>query len=716
MRKQRMTVLLLYVIAIAFVFMAAALAPSYDSSRNNGSEYAFNNGWYYEDDDGNLTPFELFGRELDDREITLVHHHDEDLDRVDAIGFYNYYSAVEVYAGENRIYSYGSIEDLEEGKLLGNYFSMVDIHGHHMDLADIRVVFLNTQPQTVYGFRAGSGSALEMRMIREYIPSVITPILTMIFLLISLTFAFRKNVKSLLTKKHKWLMMFAVAISFWEIADTQLLMDMNFRAGTVCLLSFESFMLLPIPLMMLLYHSCKKMRAVNLAICGLTLANYVVLNTLNFSGACGFLYSLPATHAVVGVSIVAGLVQVCVEYDDRKNRETLMMMGGYLLFAVCVVVQYLKFFTNPTESNSRILQTGVLVFLLVQISDVFVAISERNRKMMAKLENQTQFLRRTFKTLIPDDSDQLMLAESEETMAGSGSTRILTVLESDIRGFTELIQKMSAEDAINMLNHYLEVMTNIIRMHDGVVLEFVGDAIIAIFDEKNAGANHAEKAVFTAVEMQMCMEDVQAWNRARHYPEFEMGIGVTTGQAYVGYIGSPSRIEYDAIGSTINLVSRIESYSTGGQILISKECREQITKELIVLDSFSIIPKGYSQSVEVFLIGGIGDPYNMVCENIEEIPIALSEPVAVTYNTILNKQCREPSIPGWITGVSEMSAMLVTEGALKLFDNIRINGSGPISCKVISKSEKGYLVRCTSASNDFMRWIEADREKEEAYE
>lgn len=710
MKKQKTLIQLLYVLAIVFTFMAAALALSYDSSRNNGSDHAFNSGWYYEDSNGTLTPFDSFGRELDDRRITLVHHHDESLDQVDAIGFYNYYSAVEIYIGDQRIYTYGSLEDIEQGRLLGNYFSMVDIHGHHMEPADLRVVFLNTQPQTIYGFRAGSGAALEMSMIREYIPSLITPVLTLVFLVMSLVFALQKSTRILLTKKYGWLLIFAVAISFWEIADTQLLMDMNFSAGTVCLLSFESFMLLPIPMMMLLYHSCRKMRTMNVVICILALANYAVLNVLNFSGICDFLHSLPATHIVVGFSVAVGLMQVITEYNRKKDREMLMLLSGYSLFVTCAVVQYLRFFLNPTESNSQILQVGVLVFLISQVSDIFVTINDRNRKMMATLEKQTQFLRRTFKTLIPDDSDQQMLA-------GSGSTRTLTVLESDIRGFSELIRKMSAEEAIDMLNHYLGVMTNIIRMHNGVVLEFVGDAVIAIFDEKSTGASHAEKAVITAVEMQMCMEDVRAWNKARHYPEFEMGIGITTGQAYVGYIGSESRMEYDAIGSTINLVSRIESYSTGGQILISRECKDQITKELIVLDSFSIMPKGYSESVELFLIGGIDEPYNITCSNIGEVPIALSHPIAVTFNTIFHKQYQEPSIPALITGVSKMSAILVTEHALKLFDNIRINGEEPISCKVVSQSKMGLLVRCTSASHNFARWVEADREKEEkAYE
>ena len=151
-----------YVLAVILSFLAAVFAVSYDSSRNNGSEYAFNDGWLYEDDEKNLMPFSAFGKKLDDREVVLIHPHDESIDAVDAIGFYNYYSAAEVYVGDQLIYRYGSVDDLENGVLLGNFFSMVDIHGHHMQPENVKVIFRSTQPQTVYGFRAGSGAALEM--------------------------------------------------------------------------------------------------------------------------------------------------------------------------------------------------------------------------------------------------------------------------------------------------------------------------------------------------------------------------------------------------------------------------------------------------------------------------------------------------------------------------------------------------------------------------
>lgn len=699
MKKYKLLAEIIFVFAIIFAFLAAIFSSSYDSSKNNGLEYKFNEGWFIENDIGELVPFDDFGSEINSERIALVHKHDEAINKIDAIGFYNYYSAVEVYVGDNLIYSYGSLDDINNGVLLGNFYSMVDIHGHHMEPDNLKIVFLNNRSQTIYGFRAGSGAALEMAMIREYIPSLITPVLTLLFFIVTLILWLKKETRDLISKKHIWLLVFSAVISLWELADTQLFMDMGFNAGAVCLLSFETFMVLPIPLLMLTFHSCKNLRAYDIVMCGVSLLNYIVLNILNFSGVCNFLNSLLSTIVITVISMFLCFIQITYEYDQKGNRETLMAFIGYLAFVICAVVQYLNFFANPTESNSQMLQGGVLLFLMFQISDVFIAINDRIHLVTRKLEKQTEFLEKTFKTLVPDDMNRLNLNNKNE-VANLGSTRNLTVLESDIRGFSELIPNMSADEAIDMLNHYLGVMTNIIRMHDGIVLEFVGDAVIAIFDEKNAGMNHAEKAVFSAVEMQLCMDDIRAWNKSKNYPEFEMGIGVTTGQAYVGYIGSESRMEYDAIGSTINLVSRIEGYSTGGQILISKQCKDNISKNLIILDSFTIMPKGYSENVEVFLIGGFGEPYNLKCSDSTEVPVAFKEPIPITYNTILHKQCQEPDIPGLITEASKNSATLVTENNLKLFDNIRINSDGHIYCKVVSKSKKGYLVRFTSSSGN----------------
>ena len=260
---------------------------------------------------------------------------------------------------------------------------------------------------------------------------------------------------------------------------------------------------------------------------------------------------------------------------------------------------------------------------------------------------------------------------------------------------------MTAEDAIDMLNHYLENMTAIITRQDGLCLEFVGDAVVALFDEDHAGEKHSEKAVIAAVQMQYIMKDINDWNKKHGYPSFDMGIGIHAGNAYVGYIGSESRMEYDAIGSTINLVSRIEHYSTGGQILISQECKNNISLNLNIARSFTIYPKGHRGGIEVFQVVGLGEPYNISSSTIEQPTKVLATPINLTYNMIIDKNVGEIAYQGSIIEVSRTNALLNTSNFLDLYDNLKFNYKDDFTCKVISKSERGILLRFTSTPPDF---------------
>ena len=697
MRKQSITIVICFVIAALFGIAVSLIVPSYNSAENNGKPIPFNDGWMIENENGDFVPFDGFGTTIESNEITLMHEHDESLNSIDALGFYNYYSVVEVYTGDDIIYSYGSKEDVGKGAAIGNYYSMIEVHKHEASKSPIKIVFYSDIPQTIYGFKAGRGASLEMEMMMGYILTLILPVMTLLFILISYVINRESTFKNVITRRHKWILVFAGFLSVWVLADSQLLMDLGFKAGNVCMLSFEIYMLLPIPFMMLMYHSCKRMKKIDLSVSLIALVNFVVLNLLNFLQIRSFVITTLPTQIIVGLSLIIGLIQIIWDYTRKKNRDTELLLIGYLVFLATTTVQFLKFYVNPAESNTNYMIIGFLVLFLLQMGCVLFELYDKTRLIKKRLETQTQFLKQTFKTIVPDDLDNLLYGKTNN-VAISGKVKHLTVIESDIRGFTQLIRDMSAEDAIDMLNHYFESMTTIIRRHNGVVLEFVGDAVIAFFDEEHNGKNHANNAIFTAVEMQRAMKDIQEWNRQRKYPVFEMGIGINTGDVYVGYIGSEHRMEYDAIGSTMNLVSRIEGYSTGGQILISKSCKDAITKNIDVLNSFVIKPKGYSDGVEVFLIGGIGEPYNLKCFDIDEVPHTLEEPVPITFSVLEGKHCGEEKYPAVITEESKTSATLESDHVLELFDNLLIQRfDGQISGKVISKSEKGYLVRFTSA-------------------
>lgn len=697
--------MLFLVAALVFIVASAHIIPAKDSSLKNGDVFEVSKGWIQILPGGTRVPFDSFGTTIRQKSITIVHDLDTLPQDTTSVGVYNYYSAITMSVDGEEIYSYGDLSDISSGVLLGNYYSIVPVEGRGEELS---ITFESNEPQVIYPLFAGRGPALEMSMIREYLPALILPLLAILFLIISIILKKEKTTRDLLTEKHRWLLVFIAGISAWGIADSQLLMDLGFKAGKVCLISFELYMLLPIPLLMFIMHSCRKYRRLDLFVCNLVTVNFAVLNVLNFTGVCSFVNSLLSTHFCVALSLLLSLVQVISENTKRKKTETAYLAIGYSVFFVSVVAQYVLFFHNSSGSNTMILEMGAVAFAVLQIVGVLHEVNGRISAVTSQLEKRNLLIRKAFGSFIPDELVQSII-ESPEEIGLSGGTRELTLLSSDIRGFTELIQTMTAQSAIGMLNHYLEAMTTIIDRYGGTIMEFIGDGIVATFTSED----HADKALFTAVCMQNCMEDVNRWNKKHGYPEFEIGIGLHTGTAYMGYIGSKARFKYDAIGSNVNFVSRVESYSTGGQIIISQDTYRAATVDVRVGDSFRVLPKGYKKEETLYSVDGIGEPYNFICQTNLNRPVSLPEPVEILFKTVVDAHCSEEVYEGKVVAVSDGFATLVSQLSMKLFDDIRIVSPGLVSGKVVSRSQNGYLIRFTSAPKFQNEWSRINQRRSE---
>ena len=150
------------------------------------------------------------------------------------------------------------------------------------------------------------------------------------------------------------------------------------------------------------------------------------------------------------------------------------------------------------------------------------------------------------------------------------------MIMTDLRGFTSLSERLAPERVVAMLNRYLTTMVTVIKQYQGTIDEFIGDAIFVLFGAPVWQEDDAQRAVACAVAMQLAMAAINEQNREDDLPEIEMGIGVHTGQVVVGNIGSPERMKYGVVGSHVNLTSRIQSYTTGGQILISETTRQEV--------------------------------------------------------------------------------------------------------------------------------------------
>ncbi len=148
--------------------------------------------------------------------------------------------------------------------------------------------------------------------------------------------------------------------------------------------------------------------------------------------------------------------------------------------------------------------------------------------------------------------------------------REVTVLFADIRSFTAIAERMTAENVVLMLNQYFSVMVDIIFKNSGLLDKFVGDQLIAVFGLMESDANPSENGVRTALEMQQATRSLMERRRVEGQECFEVGIGINTGVAIIGNIGSSNRMDYTVIGDCVNVAARLEELAEGGEIVIGE--------------------------------------------------------------------------------------------------------------------------------------------------
>ena len=300
----------------------------------------------------------------------------------------------------------------------------------------------------------------------------------------------------------------------------------------------------------------------------------------------------------------------------------------------------------------------------------YISQLQRN-EALAKLEVRNRFIRDTFGRYLSDEVVNNLLDAPEGLNLG-GEKRVVTIMMSDLRGFTAMSEVLGAEQVVSMLNNYLGTMTEIIQRHGGTIDEFIGDGILVLFGAPEQREDDAARAVCCALEMQRAMADVNAWNLANQMPTVEMGIGLNTGEVIVGNIGSQRRTKYGAVGSHVNLTGRIESYTVGGQILISEMTRRAIGAELRIDGENRIEPKGMKQPITLYEVGGIGAPYNTSLPR-EETPLRqLPAALAVSYAVLEDKHSAGAWLPGQFTRLSLREAELVCSEAPPAMANLRV--------------------------------------------
>jgi adenylate cyclase len=247
---------------------------------------------------------------------------------------------------------------------------------------------------------------------------------------------------------------------------------------------------------------------------------------------------------------------------------------------------------------------------------------------------------------------------------------------TDVRGFTSLCERLAPEAVVRMLNNFLGGMAEVIIKYNGTIDEFIGDAILAIFGAPILRENDAARAVACAVEMQLAMDQVNAVNDAEGLPRIEMGIAINTGEVVVGNIGSEARAKYGVVGSPVNLTARIESYSIGGQILISESTLERIRDIAEVGAAIEISAKGLATPMKAYDLKAIGGEWNLRLPERVETYQDLPEPIPARFALLEGKHVGELDNEGEIVSLSQRGGWMTTRASLAELTNLKMRVIG----------------------------------------
>jgi len=387
-------------------------------------------------------------------------------------------------------------------------------------------------------------------------------------------------------------------------------------------------------------------------------------------------------------------------YEKDRRRES------YVPYRTAQSVKQLRVMSSFLRERGERIGVVLVISDITELTEMRDAVRamKKIQSLNRQLELRNRVLQETFGRYLSDD----VVREILETPGGwklGGQRQTLTVMMSDLRGFTALSERMPPQNLITMLNHYFGEMYEEIERHHGTLIEFMGDGMLVVFGAPTWHAGHASDAVAAAIGMQRRMDDVNRWNRERGYEPLGMGIGINTDEMILGNIGSLKRTKYGVLGAAVNLAGRIESYTTAGQILISPGTRDAVREELEIRRTLRVAPKGVKGEIEISDVVGIGAPFSLRLNLTAERLTALPSPARVRFARVEGKHTETNWTAGRILAVSEDEAVLETEARLSVLDNLLLDVGEGLYAKVTQPEAEGVRIAFTARPPCFADWL-----------
>lgn len=293
----------------------------------------------------------------------------------------------------------------------------------------------------------------------------------------------------------------------------------------------------------------------------------------------------------LGITLLAGLFGLALNFMRRAGLALIILFGAMLAYLIAWQAEF---------ALNRIAMP-----LIAPETALFIAFVAPSVERAVAEEAEKRRVRGIFERFV---APQMVGQIIERGIAASRGQRAeLTILFSDIRGFTTLAEKLPPDQVVRILNEYLEVMTDVIFRHRGTIDKFEGDAIVAFWGAPSPDRHHAQNAIRAALEMRVALNRLRKkWIGDAGATTFEIGIGLNTGEVFVGLIGSSKRINYTIIGDNANLAARLQDLTKEflWPILISESTWQKIKDEFDTEFIEERLVKGKTVPVKIFKILG----------------------------------------------------------------------------------------------------------------
>jgi class 3 adenylate cyclase len=366
-------------------------------------------------------------------------------------------------------------------------------------------------------------------------------------------------------------------------------------------------------------------------------------------------------------------------FDRLRELDTTIAIGSLagVLLAIILAIVFARRLTRPivalTAAAGRVASGDLSQVLAIRSRDEVGHLTRAFNAMVDGLR-QREVIRNAFGRYVSPEVAKAVL-ESPDGLALGGRKREITVLMSDLRGYTRFAEHGDPAGVMEVLNDYLGRMADIVIAHGGTINEFIGDAIFAVYGAPIEHPDHAERAAATALAMQRALDALNETNVARGRPRFEMGIGINTGEAVVGNIGSEQRTKYAVVGAAVNLAGRVQGCTVGGQILITESTLRYLGPLGDVAAPIHVELKGLDAPVALYELRGLSGRWAQHREAVMAAGREVSLPLVGWV--VDGKQVRADSFGGRVRRIAGRAIDVELETALPTLTNVRLRLSWP---------------------------------------